>query len=154
LGVSEIRIAELPEESTAMIRKTVGMAELKDFFDWALPAVATAVEASGARIAGPPFARYFGMPADNFEVEAGFPVSGRFDGAGQVRAGSLPAGQVVEATHVGPYETLAQTHTEIGQWLAERGLQPSDEVREYYLSDPGAEPDPSSWRTRVVWPVR
>jgi hypothetical protein len=32
-------------------------------------------------------------------------------------------------------------------------MVPAGHVWEVYLSQPQAEPDPSTWRTRIVWPL-
>ena len=84
---------------------------------------------------------------------AGFPVAAAITASGDVVASRLPAGQVVEAVHVGPYDTLEQTYREVEAWIAEQGLRGTDVMWESYLSDPGAEPDPATWRTLVCGPV-
>jgi effector-binding domain-containing protein len=61
-------------------------------------------------------------------------------------------GRAVEAVHVGPDDTLPTTYGQVLQRIEEDGRQPSSTMWEYYLSDPETEPDPSTWRTRVVWP--
>ena len=38
-------------------------------------------------------------------------------------------------------------------WMADRGLVPAVEIGEGKFSDPAAEPDPSTWHTRTVWPI-
>jgi hypothetical protein len=43
------------------------------------------------------------------------------------------------------------TYDAVKQRMHEEGLKASDDMWEYYLSDPSA--DPASWRTLVVWPV-
>jgi len=70
-----------------------------------------------------------------------------------VVASSLPGGRVVEAVHVGPYDTLAETYREVEQWMVGQGLRPGAVTWESYLTDPAAQPDPSTWRTLVMWPV-
>ena len=68
-------------------------------------------------------------------------------------AGMLPGGRVVEATHVGPYDTMEATYGEVQQYLAQSGLTPGDVMWESYLSDPELETDPATWRTQICWPV-
>jgi effector-binding domain-containing protein len=60
---------------------------------------------------------------------------------------------VVTGTHVGPYEALAQTYEQLTAWARAEGLPLAEGMWESYLSDPGAEPDPSTWRTLIVWPL-
>jgi AraC family transcriptional regulator len=70
-----------------------------------------------------------------------------------VAAGTLPAGPAYEALHVGPYESLPQTYGAIMARMRQDGVNPGEVMWEYYLSDPGAEPDATKWQTLVVWPV-
>lgn len=153
----DIKSAHLKEQPTAVVRETVPMAALRDFFDRAFGAVIGAVQQQHVQLAGPPFALYRGMPTDVVDVEAGFPLAAPFPGAGggdtAVIAGTLPAGQVYEAMHIGPYATLQQTYGAIMARMREDGVDPGGAMWEYYLSDPGAEPDPAKWQTLVVWPV-
>jgi DNA-binding transcriptional MerR regulator len=65
----------------------------------------------------------------------------------------LPAGPVVVAVHVGPYEHLALTYQSVFAWIHERGLRPCDGVREAYLTDPGTT-DPAQLVTRIVVPIQ
>ena len=151
----EIKSTELQEQPTAVLRETVPMNALKDFFGRAYHAVMGAAEQQHVQLAGPPFALYHGMPTDVVDVEAGFPVAAPFPGGdgGGVTAGSLPAGRAMEAMHIGPYEKLPETYGAIMGKMQAEGLTPGNAMWEYYLSDPATEPDPAAWKTLVVWPV-
>ncbi len=150
--MSDIRFVDLSEQPTAAVREQVRTTELPDFFGRAFTAVLHALRAQDVMPSGPPFALYHGMPADTVDVEAGFPVPAPVEPEGAVVRGVLPAGRAVEAVHVGPYDTLPTTYGQVLQRIEEDGRQPSSTMWEYYLSDPETEPDPSTWRTRVVWP--
>ena len=151
----DITSTQLQELSTAVLRETVPMNELTEFFGRAFGAVMSAAEQQHVPLAGPPFALYRGMPTDVIDVEAGFPVAEPFSGGdeGGVTGGSLPAGHAFEAMHVGPYETLAETYEAIMGKMQAEGVTPGSSMWEYYLSDPATEPDPAMWKTLVVWPV-
>ena len=112
-----------------------------------------AMQAQGVQPAAPPFGKYYGTPTAVVDVEAGFPVTAAIQAAGDVIPGSLPAGKVVEALHVGPYDTMESTYAEMQRYLADTGLTPSTVMWECYLSDPETEPDPATWRTQICWPV-
>jgi AraC family transcriptional regulator len=107
----------------------------------------------GVAVSGMPFARYRGMPTDSVDVEAGVPIAETATDRDDIVAGTLPATEAVEAVHVGPYDTLEQTYNEMVAWMSEHNLVPSDEMWEFYLTDPADEPDPQKWETKVVWPV-
>ena len=147
----DIKIVELQEQTTAVIRKQVAMTALSEFFGSAFAAVSSALEAQSVQLAGPPFALYHGMPTETVDVEAGFPVSTTIAAVNGVQAGLLPACRAVQAMHVGSYDTLGTTYEAVKQRMGEEGLNASNDMWEYYLSDPST--DPTTWRTLVVWPV-
>ncbi len=141
------------DQPTAVVRERVPMANLREFFGRAFGAVMAAAQAQNTSPTGPPFAMYHGMPTDTVEVEAGFPVSPDFSAAGEVISGLLPASDAIEAVHKGPYDTLERTYALILERMSAEGMTPSETMWEFYLSDPGQEPDPAKWQTRVVWPI-
>lgn len=151
--MTEVRITEIAEQPTAGIRERVLMSELTAFFARAFTETMTALRAQGLDPVGPPFGKYYGMPDDTVDIEAGFPVGEPIAAAGAVVPGSLPGGRVAEAVHVGPYDTMDTTYAAISRHLAETGLVPGPVMWEHYLTDPDEEPDPARWRTRIVWPV-
>jgi effector-binding domain-containing protein len=147
----DVRIVDLQEQPTAVVREQVAMNALPEFFGRAFAAVSAALEAQRVQASGPPFALYRGMPTETVDVEAGFPVSTTVVTVNGVRAGILPACRAVQAMHVGSYDTLGGTYEAVKQRMQEEGLEASDDMWEYYLSDQST--DPATWRTLVVWPV-
>lgn len=151
--MTEIKIIECDEQPTAAVRERVPISELPPFFARAYHETMQALQAQGLQPTGPPFAKYYGKPSDTADVEAGFPASGPVTPTGDVLAGTLPGGKVVEAMHVGPYDTMEKTYHEMVAWVGEQGLTPSDVMWETYLDDPAQEPDPEKWRTQIFWSV-
>lgn len=151
--MTNIHLVEREEQRTAAIRERVPISELPQFFDRVYHQTMAAMEAQGLRPTGPPFAKYYGKPTDAADVEAGFPVDRPVAEGDGVIAGTLPGGKVVEAVHVGPYDTMERTYDAMVAWVAERGLTPSEVMWETYLSDPRENPDPATWRTEIYWPV-
>ena len=153
----DIKSTELQEQPTAVLRETVPMKGLREFFGRAYSSVMSAAEQQHVQLAGPPFALYRGTPTDVVDVEAGFPLAAPFTNPGgadtAVIAGILPAGQGYEAMHIGPYESLQHTYGAIMARMRQDGANPGVAMWEYYLTDPGVEPDPAKWQTLVVWPV-
>ncbi len=90
----------------------------------------------------------------SLEMECAMPVASDMDGAGRIQAGELPAGLAATVTHVGPYDTLPQSWSALTEWMGQEGLEPRGAPWEVYVTDPGAEPDQSKWRTEIFFPVR
>jgi effector-binding domain-containing protein len=151
--MSGIRVTQHTAQPTAGIRGSIPVEQVGAFVSRAFRVTAAALQAQGVTPAGPPFARYRGMPTSAVDIEAGFPVTRRIDPAGEVLPGELPGGQVIEAVHEGPYDSIRSTYDDVQRFAAESGLRPAEGMWECYLTDPQASPDPSTWRTMVCWPA-
>ena len=151
--MSVFELVELVPRPAAVVRATMAVSELPSFFGRALGAVAAAAAGQGLELLGEPFAFYPGAPTDVVEVAAGFPVSSAVEPADDVVPLELPGGRAATTIHVGPYDSMDKTYAAMHTWMAGRGLTPADHMWEVYLSDPSTEPDPSTWRTQIVWPV-
>ncbi len=147
-------IVELEPQEALVLHGEVPMTELTEFFGRAFSEVPVAAAAAGLEIVGPPFGYYLGMPTDTVTLAAGFPVRGEGPAEGEFRRLVLPGGRAVRVMHVGPYDTMRQTYDALFAWMLERGLEPSDGMWESYLSDPDEHPDPATWQTLIVWPLR
>ena len=150
---ADIHVVEHQAVDTAVVRETVPIAELPGFFSRAFGATMRVLTAQGVHPIGPPFGEYHGMPGAVVDVEAGFPVQRPIQASGEVSPGSLPAGMIVEALHVGSYTSIGQAYAEIEQFIAGHDLIPGAIMWESYLSDPSVDRDSSQWRTLVQWPV-
>jgi effector-binding domain-containing protein len=129
------------------------MDALGEYFAATFERVAGVLQSAGVATAGPPFARYRGHPGDHTDVETGFPVSAGTAPVPGLVMGALPAGRAVEVVHVGDYAHLPDTYALIDAWAADHGVAIRDEMWEVYESGPASDPDPATWRTRIVCPV-
>ena len=129
------------------------MAELPGIFHRAFSEVFPAVAGQGIPIVSAPFGYYPTMPGETVSVEAGVVVARPIEAVGEVAPGTLPSGRAAHVVHVGSYDSMEQTYAEIQRWAAETGEDLGPGAWEMYLSDPQAEPDPSTWRTEIFWPL-
>ncbi|WP_394771293.1 GyrI-like domain-containing protein [Lacisediminihabitans sp.] len=144
---------ELEPRTICGVHEVIPMNEMTEFFGRAFAEAAAEMGKQGAFPAGPPVTLYHGMPTGTIDVTAGFPVSNQVAPAGEVVVATLPGGSAVEATHVGSYDTLADTYAEINSWIADHKLTPAEDMFEEYLVGPDGETDPAKWRTRIVFPL-
>ena len=148
-GTREIRARRI-----VGIRVTAKMSELGGMMGPLYGEVMGHIQRNGQEPAGMPLAVYYGMDGDEVDVECGIPVAPSMAGEGRIKAGELPAGTVATVTHTGPYEGLRETWAAMTEWMSSQGLVPAGAPWEVYVTDPGAEPDPSKWRTEIFFPVR
>jgi effector-binding domain-containing protein len=112
-----------------------------------------AIGGQGGEIVGPPFARYHEIADGKIDLEAGMPVKKAIEAHGRVKPGELPGGKAAMTWHVGSYHELQQSYDRLSAWMKSEALAPRGGFWETYWTDPGLEPDPSTWRTQIHWPV-
>ncbi len=150
----EPEIVEFGGATTAVIHAVVAMDGLVAFFDRSFTRLATVVAEQGVAITGPAFALYHGPPTDQIDLEVGFPTDRAVEPAGDVVAGTLPAGRVARLVHLGSYDTLVSSWGRLGAWMGEQGLTPGPVLWEVYVTEPSPDMDPADLRSELNWLLR
>ncbi|MCA1780877.1 MAG: GyrI-like domain-containing protein [Dermatophilaceae bacterium] len=146
-------LVTLEPTTAAVLRETVPMSELTDFFDRAFHAVMVTVQAQEVAVTGPPFAIYYGMPTDTVDLAVGFPTATPVSPADGVVAAELPGGRAAQLLHVGPYDQLESAYGRVMAWLSEKDHRPADVMWETYLNEPAPDGDPTANQTLITWPI-
>jgi effector-binding domain-containing protein len=149
----EIERVSLTSRSVLGLRELVKPEAMTEFFGRAFAAASAGLQQLGAQPAGPPVGVYRGDPERGFDVIAGFPVAGAVAPPPGLEAVQLPGGEAVATIHVGSYDSMETTYAALGAWMKEHDLTPGELMWEEYLTDPGTNPDPAGWRTRIVIPL-
>ena len=154
-------IAQRAAVPYAGISQWVTMAELGSVAD-RIPEIFGWLRAHGIAPAGPPFFRYEVIDMERqLLVEVGVPVVSAVQDDGDIRAGTLPAGQFVVMTHTGAPPTLMAATAALLDWAEARGLAwdvTETEAGEkwgcrleFYLTDPAEQADTSKWQTQLAF---
>lgn len=149
----EIELEEIQPRATVGIRFTTTQAELGAQMEPTLNEVWRYLQRQGAKVAGPPFARYYDASPECLDLEVGFPVTSPQAGEGRVTSGGLPGGTVAVTWHHGTYEALGEARDALAAWIAARGYSQAGAPWEVYWTDPTAILDPDVWKTEVIWPI-
>ncbi|MEM8772742.1 MAG: GyrI-like domain-containing protein [Pseudomonadota bacterium] len=91
-----------------------------------------------------PTSIYMEMPSgDAMTFRAGVFVSAEDAGkaSGEIKSATMPAGEVVSGTHVGPYANLNQSHKALWDYVEREGLGKAMPVWEIYVDDPTTVPE-------------
>jgi effector-binding domain-containing protein len=150
-GIYEVK--ERQSQPVASVRVKCKPADLSATMATIYPEICAHLNAIGSRMTGLPFSRYHAFTADEVDLEAGFPVQKPITEKGRIKNGELPAGKVVQAWHIGPYEKLSDAHQALQAHLAKKGLKARGGLWEVYWTDPGVVPDPAKWRTQLFAPI-
>jgi effector-binding domain-containing protein len=151
----ECKLETLGAQHVASIRLEIDASKVSATLAMILPEVGRALAGQGAEFGGPPFSRYHSidLALGKIDLEAGIPVKAPIQASGRVKPSELPAGRAAMTWHVGSYHELQKSYDRLGDWLAEEDLVSRGGFWEVYWTDPGLEPDPSTWRTQIYWPV-
>ena len=150
----EFATTQLDSQPILGIRTTVPMREIGKVMGPLFGEVYGYIQQSGQTPAGMPLAIYHSIPGETVDLECAMPVAEPLAGSGRVQAGELPAGTAATVTHMGPYDDLGRTWAALTEWMKSQGLDAAGAPWEVYVTDPGAEPDQSKWRTDIFFPVR
>jgi effector-binding domain-containing protein len=66
----------------------------------------------------------------------------------------LEEGKMLIYNYYGPYQNLFSAYDEIRQYCAKYNLEQVGPLREFYITDATAVPDPKDWLTRLMLPVK
>jgi effector-binding domain-containing protein len=152
-AVTEPELVEVSASPTAVVAAVVPAGDIAAFFDRSFPAVAEAVAAQGATIAGPAFALHHQPPGETFDLEVGFATDRTVEASGDVRPGALPGGRVARLVHAGGYDELDEAWERLRSWIDDRGLTGRPGFWEVYVTEPSPDMDPADLRTELNWPV-
>ena len=147
-----MEIKQLEQQHTATIRvehvDDVGRA-LGDV----LPAIFEHLASQEMQPTSPPFARFHGGGAGDWDMEAGVGVPAPIAGSGRIKASTLPAGRAAVAWHLGSYDKLPDAWTKLRDEAEAIGLKSAGGPWEVYWSDPGEVKDPHELRTELIYPI-
>ncbi|MFW0792998.1 GyrI-like domain-containing protein [Gordonia sp. CPCC 205515] len=151
-------VIELESVELAVVRKTVVMEQIPNFYDEAFPLLLSAIEQSEREVAGPAYGLTFSMPtqtADGMAMDMGaaFPVDAAFPDTDSVVGMRTPGGKVARHVHRGSYDLLPEVYAAVFAWIGEQGLTPGEFAWEVYVTEPTPDADPDSMVTEVVVPV-
>ena len=136
----EIKLMDLPDQPTLMLRETHAVEELPQFFGKAYGSIMQYLGEIGQYPSGMPFAAYHNLDMQHLDVEAGFPVTSNLPGRGEIKASQIPAGKFISTIHEGSYDSVEQAHNTLLEWAKQNGYEPTGTAYEYYLNDPSEKP--------------
>ncbi len=146
-------IVQTDARQTAVIHLTVPRAEIQNVMGPGIGEVMATITAQGIPPAGPWFSHHLRMDPDVFDFEVGVPVATPVTPAGRVVPGTLPAARVARTVYHGSYDGLGDAWGELMAWIEANGHAQAEGLWEYYLTDPGENPDPATWQTELNRPL-
>lgn len=150
----ECRTTQVDAQPIVGVRTTTSLDKIAEVMGPLFGEVYGYIQQNGQAPSGMPLAIYHAMDGDTVDVECALPVAAPLAGTARIQAGELPAGTVATVTHLGPYDNLKHMWSALIAWMQTEGLHAAAAPWEVYVTDPGAEPDQSKWRTDIYFPIR
>jgi len=150
---TEPELVDLSPATTAVVRATIPMSELRGFFDRAFSTLPAVLVEQGITALGPAFALYRSAPSDTVELEVGFPTDRPVVATGEVRASSLPGGPTAVLVHHGSFDDLGASWERLTAWTDQHGHTPGEVFWEVYATEPSPDMDPAELVTVLHRPV-
>ena len=152
--MSEPVIAELEARPFAYVSLTSTLADMPRAVATGFGKLQRLFDKAKASAAGCPLAHYLGFDTRTVTFDLGFPALPadvpRLKAAG-LSIGETPGGRHMTATHVGPYETVTSTYTQMDAAMRARHVLGARDMWEAYPSPP--ETPASHVHTEVIWPL-
>jgi len=145
---------DMPVRWFIALRETVTMEQIAAKYAENLPKVYEAVTKKGIEMDGMPCGLYYVWDEASKRTDMAFaiPVKTKTEIPG-FETIELPAGVVLTVDYYGPYEGVGAAHEAIDAYAKADGLKAGAPAVEQYVTDPGKEPDPKKWLTKVTYPV-
>jgi effector-binding domain-containing protein len=137
----EIKVMELPDQPTLVMRDVVAVENLPGFFGKAFGSVMQYLGELGESPSGMPFGVYYNLDMSALNIAAGFLVGKPIEGKGEILAEIIPGGKFLSTIYEGPYDSMEPVYTALSDYAKEHGLEPTGVAYEYYLNDPGEGPE-------------
>lgn len=154
MATPEIKRITIEPQPILYIQRQVAQSELQPTFAECFGKLFGFGVQHALPITGNPIARYQSMGPGLWTVDCVLPLAEQADSSDDLQAGNLESGDVIKATHLGPYEDLESSYIAIQAFMEKEGLSSRGAHWEQYVTDPGDEPDPSKWQTDIYWPVK
>lgn len=148
----QIREETIPAKSFATIRKQIGMKNITAFYAESFGLILQELGKAGKSQTGMPCGIYFNWDEGTGQVDlaAAIPIRGNFSSE-SVETIKMKSEKAYVIDYYGPYNGVGTAHMALESYLVKNGLTPKSLALEEYVTDPGSEPDPNKWLTRIYY---
>lgn len=146
-----VNVVDYPAQQFVGKREKVSFADITAFYGKHFSAIGGMV---GDKMAGMPCGLFFEFneEAGETDMAAAFPVTEAIEMKEGYELINLPARSALLIDYYGPYEGSVAAHEAMEVYMKENDYTPSElPVIEQYITDPGEEPDPNKWLTKIFY---
>lgn len=150
----DIQVIDLPARYFVGTRATIPIKDITKFYAEHFGKPLPELKAKKIEMAGAPSGLYFVWDVEKQQTDmaAAIPVKTKVDIKGMTSF-EVAAGKTLLIEYYGSYEDIGSAHEAMDKYMAANGLKMRTPVIEEYVTDPGMEPDPNKWLTKLYYPV-
>ena len=147
----EIMEQDLEERHFVMNRQEVNRGDIQQFYTTNLGALFNTVQSAGVEMDGMPCGLFFNWPSGDepIDMAAAIPIVEEVTIKG-VKSFSIPAKRGLVLDYYGEYDSIGKGIAALEEYMNDRGYLLDLPMIEEYKTDPGQEPDPSKWLTKIT----
>jgi effector-binding domain-containing protein len=148
----KIKEVDMKEKYYLMARQEVNMENIQQFYAQNLGALFVKAQGANITMDGMPSGLYYKWDehTKKTDMAAGIPISEPKNVEGATLE-TIPSGRAIQIDFYGDYADIGKAHQAIDDYMNDYGLLNDVPVVEEYVTDPGAEKDPSKWLTKVTY---
>ncbi|MEE9373936.1 MAG: GyrI-like domain-containing protein [Saprospiraceae bacterium] len=148
----QIKEVDLGEKNFIMNRQEVKIENIQQFYATNLGQLFGKVQGAGVEMNGMPCGLFFRMDERDgmIDMAAAIPIMEAISLAG-ANSFNVVARKALQIDYMGDYHGVSNAHHAMDEYMKDRGFLQDDPVIEEYVTDPGTEPDPSKWLTRLTY---
>ena len=149
-----MHIEEMPEVTVAYVPTEAKSEGLTPALAGAYGAITQHLIANEAEMTAMPMANYLEYNDDMVVFEPMIPINKSIDEGDVVKVKTMPQAKMAVFYHYGNYTELGTAHDEALKVLASAGIEAGVASLEIYETDPGLEPDPDKWLTKICFRLK
>ncbi|MGE0633117.1 MAG: GyrI-like domain-containing protein [Pseudobdellovibrionaceae bacterium] len=131
----EIVVKETSAQPALVIKGKVNVEEVGEAIGGILGKIGAYLETNHINPTGAPFTRILNFENGIFEFEAGFPVSKKMMGYGEIMATELPKTKVATTIHTGGQDKSEEAYKALHIWMKKNNIQEAGAPWEVYDSE-------------------
>lgn len=149
----QVELIDMPEKRYVAIREEIDITGIETFF---ATNYAKIMEAGVQMAGGMPSGLYYSWDMENMrtDIAAAIPVADGTTAPEGTELIEIPASKALFVDYYGDYSDMEPAHELIEKYMIENELEYVGPAIEEYVTDPGQEPNPALWNTKIYYPIK
>jgi effector-binding domain-containing protein len=149
-GGLKINQIDFPGISFVGKRDWVAMTDIQPFFAQNFGGIHASLSSRNISMESMPTGLYYDMTPDSMDMVAAIAIANETS-IPSFESINLSQGKALQIDFYGNYDDIVKAHEAIDAYVKYHGLSMKMPCMEEYVTDPGQEPDPNKWLTKITY---